>query len=229
LKNYARPLFILAATMFGAALTYLILFYAVGPNQNPTDSHKNLVPIIPILVPNPSGGTDSTIKVVGDFTFTNQMGDPISRADLQGKIWVADVFFTTCQGICPQLSAGFQKVQSAFAGDPEVKLVSFTVDPEYDSISVMHDYGKLYGADNSQWYFLTGNKTALYEVETEEFFFSHTADEDQTVKFVHDGKVRLIDKEGRFRGTFYDGLDPLEVDSLIADIKRLKNEYAQIQ
>ncbi len=153
----------------------------------------------------------------------------ISRDSLRGKIWVADVFFSTCTGICPKLSEGMQRIQQAFKGDPEIKLVSFTVDPEYDSIPVLQSYAASYGAVDHQWYFLTGNKSDLYRVETEEFFFSHTEDEDQTVKFVHDGKLRLVDKEGRFRGSFYDGLETADVDSVIAHIKLLKREYAEIK
>ncbi len=219
----------MSAILFGAGLTYLVLYYTIGPDGFAPDSKKPLVAILPIKVPNPSGGADSVIKVVGDFAFVSQTGKTITRDSLKGKIWVADVFFTTCQGICPKLSTGLRRIQDAFRGDPEVELVSFTVDPEYDSLPILQAYARQYGAVDGQWHFLTGNKTDLYRVETEEFFFSHTEDEDKTVKFVHDGKLRLVDKEGRFRGKFYDGLDAAEVDSVIAHIKLLKREYAQNQ
>ncbi len=179
------------------------------------------------MVPNPDGGQDSVIKTVGKFSFVSQTGNTITQDSLRGKIWVADVFFTTCTSICPKLSQGLQKIQTAFADDPEVKLVSFSVDPEYDSLSILQVYAAQYGARPHQWYMLTGNKTDLYKVEHEDFFFSATEDEDKTIKFVHDNTLRLVDKEGRFRGGFYDGTNPVEVDSVIADIKRLKNEYAQ--
>jgi protein SCO1 len=229
LKSYARPLLILGTILFGAGLTYLIMYFVVGPPAAPAAKPSTTVEIIPIKVPNPNGGADSLQKVVGDFAFTTQSGKPLKRAELRGKIWVADVFFSTCAGICPKLSSGMQRIYQAFKGDPEVRLVSFTVDPEYDSIPVLRDYAAQYGAADDQWAFVTGSKADLYRVETEEFFFSHTEDEDKTVKFVHDGKLRLVDKEGRFRGKFYDGLDSADVDAVIADIKRLKSEYAEPQ
>lgn len=224
-KSYARPLLLLAAVLAGAGIIYLALVYA-NVTSAAADGQASGVPLIPIKVPNPAGG-DSTYKTVGPFAFTSQNGVTITRDSLTGKIWVADVFFTTCQGICPKLSTGLQRVKEAFTGDPEVRLVSFTVDPEYDSLPVLREYAGRYGAVDHQWHLLTGEKAELYRVETEEFFFSHTEDEDSVVKFVHDGKLRLVDKEGRFRGKFYDGTDPADVDSLIVDIKRLKNEYAQ--
>jgi protein SCO1/2 len=226
LKSFARPLIILAAILFGAGITYLILFYAVGPAEAAAPQH--LVDILPIKTPNPNGG-DSLQKVVGDFAFTSQLGETITTDSLRGKIWVADVFFSTCTGICPQLSAGMQRIQAAVKGDPDIRLVSFTVDPDYDSIPVLQAYADQYGAVDHQWHFLTGAKADLYRVETEEFFFSHTEDEDRTVKFVHDGKLRLVDKEGRFRGKFYDGLDAADVDLVIEHIKLLKREYAEVK
>ncbi len=208
----------------------MVLYYTMGPQTTGSAVEAgSRVPILPIKIPNPNGGADSVIKTVGNFSFVSQTGATITRDSLKGKIWVADVFFSTCTGICPKLSSGMEKIQEAFRGDPEVKFVSFTVDPEYDSIPVLRSYADQYNATDHQWYFLTGNKTDLYRVETEEFFFSHTEADDRTVKFVHDGKLRLVDKEGRFRGAFYDGLEATEIDSVIAHIKLLKREYAENQ
>jgi len=226
LRKNARPLFILATILVGAGISYMIMYFVMGvPAQKGTE--VSAVKILPIMVPNPSGGQDSVIKTIGKFTFTSQTGATINQDSLRGKIWVADVFFTTCTGICPKLSQGFQTIQTAFADDPMVKLVSFSVDPEYDSLPILQDYAAAYGAKPHQWYLLTGNKTDLYRVEHEDFFFSATEDEDKTIKFVHDNTLRLVDPEGRFRGGFYDGTNAADVDSVIADIKRLKNEYAQ--
>lgn len=226
MRKNARPLIILATILLGGGFTYIIMYYVVG-FPDPAASASSTVKILPIKVPNPNGGQDSVIKTVGNFSFVSQSGATISQDSLKGKIWVADVFFTTCTSICPKLSSSFQKIQTAFAGDPEVKLVSFSVDPEYDSLSVLQAYAAQYGAIPHQWYMLTGDKTELYRVEHENFFFSATEDEDKTIKFVHDNTLRLVDKEGRFRGKFYDGTTSADVDSVIADIKRLKNEYAQ--
>lgn len=223
---------LLASILAGAGLTYIILYYAVGFGQQGSANGSvegSLVRIMPIKEPNPAGSGDSVIHTVGSFHFHDQQNKEVTEQSLLGKIWVADVFFTTCQGICPQLSSGFQRVQEAFKGDPEVRLVSFSVDPDYDSIPILQEYAQRYGADDAQWSFLTGNKTDLYKVENDEFFFGATRDADSTIKFVHDNTLRLVDKQGRFRGRFYDGTSPADVDSLISDIKKLKHEYSQIQ
>lgn len=217
---------LLASILAGAGLTYIILYYAVGFGQQGS-VEGSLVRIMPIKEVNAAG--DSVIHTVGSFRFLDQQKREVTEQSLLGKIWVADVFFTTCQGICPQLSSGFQRVQEAFKGDPEVRLVSFSVDPDYDSIPILQEYARRYGADDAQWSFLTGNKTDLYKVENDEFFFGATRDADSTIKFVHDNTLRLVDKQGRFRGRFYDGTSPADVDSLISDIKKLKHEYSQIQ
>lgn len=222
----------LAAILVGAGLTYIILYYTVGFGQTGAGGSAvegSLVRILPIKEPDPAGGTDSVIHTVGAFRFRDQQNHEVTEASLLGKIWVADVFFTTCQGICPQLSSGLQRVQDAFKGDAEVRLISFSVDPDYDSIPLLQEYARRYGADDAQWSFLTGNKTDLYRVENDEFFFGATRDADSTIKFVHDNTLRLVDKQGRFRGRFYDGTNPADVDSVIADIKKLKHEYSQIQ
>ncbi|MFN8394442.1 MAG: SCO family protein [Bacteroidia bacterium] len=232
MKKNLRPLMLLASILAGAGLTYIILYYTVGFGQqggSKGNAEGSLVRIMPIMEPNPAGGGDSVIHTVGSFQFVDQLNKEVTEKSLLGKIWVADVFFTTCQGICPQLSSGLQRVQEAFKGDSEVRLVSFSVDPDYDSIPLLQEYGKRYGADDAQWSFLTGNKTDLYRVENDEFFFGATRDADSTIKFVHDNTLRLVDKQGRFRGRFYDGTLPADVDSLISDIKKLKHEYSQIQ
>jgi protein SCO1/2 len=166
-------------------------------------------------------------KTVGDFKCVSQTGDTITQAVFDDKIWVADVFFTTCTSICPKLSKGLSTVQDYFKNDDEVKFLSISVDPETDSVPVLRAYADEYGAIDNKWYMVTGNKNELFKFAHEEFFFSATEDEDKEIKFVHDNTLRLVDKEGRFRGMFYDGTNQFEVDSLISHIKLLKLEYAQ--
>lgn len=188
-------------------------------------------PALPILGPKypPIGAeTDSTWHAIGDFSFVNQDGKMVNRADYAGKIWVADVFFTACPGICPKLTEGFTKVQEAFRNDPDIMLLSITVDPEKDSIPVLADYASQHGAISGKWNMVTGNKKDLYEFANKQFFFKAFEGEDGELGFVHDQDYRLLDKEGRMRGIWhYDGTNPEMVDSLIADIKRLKSEYNQ--
>lgn len=188
-------------------------------------------PSVPHLGPKfPVEGTasDSVFHAIGDFSFTNQAGKTVSLADYNGKIWVADVFFTSCPGICPKLTEGLTKVQEAFKADPDIMLLSITVDPETDSLQVLADYASQHGAIDGKWNMVTGNKKTLYQFANSQFFFKAFEGEDGELGFVHDENYRLVDKEGNLRGTWhYDGTDPVMVDSLISDIKRLKREYDQ--
>lgn len=194
--------------------------FLVGCSSEPPVPH--LGPKFPV----PGNETDSIWHTVGDFSFTNQDGKTVTRADYQDKIWVADVFFTSCPGICPKLTEGFTKVQEAFKADPEIMLLSITVDPEKDSLQVLADYASQHGAISGKWNLVTGNKKDLYKFANSQFFFKAFEGEDGELGFVHDENYRLMDKEGKLRGTWhYDGTDPVMVDSLIADIKRVKSEY----
>lgn len=187
---------------------------------------KESLPYLGPKFPVDATGKDSIIHTIGDFSFTNQDGKTITRADYNGKIWVADVFFTSCPGICPKLTDGFTKIQEAFKDNPDFMLLSITVDPEADSVQVLADYASQHGAINGKWNMVTGNKKALYEFANKQFFFKAFEGEDGELGFVHDQDYRLIDKEGRLRGQWhYDGTNPAMVDKIIEDINILNSEY----
>lgn len=189
--------------------------------------HYKPIKILSPKYANPDGSLDSLYKTVGDFSFINQNGETVNRAMYNDKIWVADVFFTTCPGICPKLSNGLHTIQDYFKDDAEVMFLSISVDPETDSVPALRAYADQYEAIDGKWNLITGNKEKLYKFAHEEFFFSATEDENEEIKFVHDNTIRLIDKEGRFRGMYYDGTNQFEVDSVISHIKLLKLEYAE--
>src|ERR1700730_6563742 len=98
---------------------------------------------------------------VPEFILTAQDGQPFSSRALQGKIWVADFIYTTCTGPCPRMTSQMREVQDAVAKMPDVRLVSFTVDPARDTPPVLAEYGKLHGASFERWYFLTGPQPTL--------------------------------------------------------------------
>ncbi len=214
-----RPILILFTIIVLPVITYFVLR---------TGTHRvNPLRILSPKIANPDGSPDSVFKTVGQFAFPNQLGQTVTRDSLLGNIYVVDVFFSTCPGICPKMSAGFAKIQEAFRSTPYVKLLSISVDPEYDSIPVLREYADRYEAIDHKWHFITGNKKDIYEFAHKEFFFRATEDSTQEIRFIHDNTYRLVDKEGRFRGNYYDGTNPTEVDSVIAHIKVLQREYAQ--
>jgi protein SCO1 len=219
MKKY-RPFLILFVILVLPILVYVFVKNFGTQLYHPL---KTLSP----KIQNPDGSPDSVYKTVGNFAFPSQTGDTITLDSLRGKIWVADVFFSTCPGICPKLSAAMRKVQDRFKSDNDIRFVSITVDPENDSIPVLREYADRYDAIDHKWYFLTGPRDEIYRFAHQEFFFSATEDENAEIKFIHDKTLRLVDKEGKFRGMFYDGTNPVEVDSVISHIDLLKLEYNQ--
>lgn len=179
---------------------------------------------------------DSTLPVWGsvpDFRFVTQNGHPLSLGDLRGKVWVANFFFTSCAGICPPMQANMQRVQEAFIQYPEVQLVSFTVDPERDTVQRLNRYAKQRGALPGKWYFLTGDRSQIYRLAREGFKLAameasggqNAGASDNLPKhdFIHSEKCVLVDTRGRVRG-YYRGTDAAEMTRLIGDIRLLLDE-----
>lgn len=177
--------------------------------------------------PNPDGSPDSVYKAVADFKFVSQTGDTITRDTFKNCIYVANVFFSRCQGVCPRLTSALTRVQDYCKDVKEVKFLSITVDPENDSVEALKGYADRFGAIPHKWYFITGEKEAIYRFAKDEFFFKAMEGEGGEMGFIHDQSLRLVDKEGVFRGEYYDGLNNIEVDRLIEDIRVLLAEYAR--
>jgi len=162
---------------------------------------------------------------VPDFSFKNQDGITIKREDFKGKIVVVDFFFSRCPGICPQMTNQLVRVQEKFKQDSLFQILSFTVDPEYDSSSVLKSYALKYGAIPEKWHFLTGRKDSIYSLAQKGFFITAMEDKERPLDFIHSEKLVLVDREGRIRG-YYNGTDSEEVDRLITEIQVLQYEYA---
>lgn len=165
---------------------------------------------------------------VSDFSLVNQLGDTVSLSDLQGKIYVADFFFTRCPTICPVMSSNLEQVQQAFEQYPDVMILSHSVTPEADSVPVMKEYADLHGADHGRWWFLTGPKTEIYRLARKSYFAVLDEGDGGMQDFIHTENFILVDKERRLRG-FYDGTKQTEIDRLINDIFTLLKEYDEVR
>jgi protein SCO1/2 len=164
---------------------------------------------------------------IGAFSFTNQDGKTITNEDVKGKIYVVEYFFTTCKGICPKMNENMVKVYQAFRGDPDVLILSHTVDPKKDTVAAMKAYSNKFDADASQWMFLTGGKKELYDMARNSYLITaadDTATTDIQSDFIHTNHFVLVDRLGRIRGHYYDGTDSKSIAQLINDIKDLKKE-----
>jgi protein SCO1 len=152
------------------------------------------------------------------FELTDQAGQPFDSASLVGHVWVADFMFTTCPGPCPMMSSNMSRLQSSTATTPEVKLVSFTVDPEHDTPAVLAEYGKHFKAEPARWRFLTGDRARLNAVGLDGFHLN-SVDGGLT----HSTRFALVDKRGRIRGYYASGEDGF-LKTLLRDIRGLEAE-----
>ena len=164
------------------------------------------------------------IHQVPDFSLVNQEGKKVTRKTYEGKIYVADFFFVTCPGICPILEKNMSKLQEKFKDDNEILLLSHTVMPTKDSVSVLKQYAIDNNIDSQKWNLVTGDKKQIYNLARKGYFadedFVKTQDENA---FIHTENFILIDKKGRIRGV-YNGTLTLDTERLIKHIEILKKE-----
>ncbi|MBL0056798.1 MAG: SCO family protein [Chitinophagaceae bacterium] len=166
----------------------------------------------------------ASIHRIPSFSFTDQDGRTVTEKTVEGKIYVADFFFTRCAGICPKLTANMAILQESFKNDEEVILLSHSVTPDSDSIPILKKYAEAKGVISGKWHLLTGPREAIYTLAKKEYYAGDTIGFYQTGnEFLHTENVILLDKHRRIRGV-YNGTLPLEMERLIEDIGTLKKE-----
>lgn len=162
---------------------------------------------------------------VKEWTFVNQDSVSFGSSDLSDYIYVSDFFFRSCPTICPVVAREMKRVYTEFYDNPQVKFVSFTLDPKRDTPEKLKEYALNLEVDDSKWIFVHGDKDEIYEL-TAEYMQIGYEDEDAPGGFNHSGKLILTDKLGHIR-SFSEGTDPDETPKLINDIKTLLKEYDQ--
>ena len=201
-------------------LTIYLFYVALKPNKslpifNPSDVNPELV--------------DSTVQyiskyhTIADFSFVNQNGKTITQKDYEGKIYVADFFFTTCGSICPKMTTNLAEIQKAIINNPKVMLLSHTVFPETDSIPVLKAYALKNGVFDSKWNLVTGDKKAIYTMARKSYLAVKLGRPEQLYDMVHTENFVLVDTKRRVRG-FYDGTKKEDMKRLIEDINFLCTE-----
>jgi cytochrome oxidase Cu insertion factor (SCO1/SenC/PrrC family) len=162
------------------------------------------------------------LGTVPDFTLTERSGRPLSRADLLGKVWVADFIFTRCSGVCPLLSSRMAVLQRALREqEVDARLVSFSVDPTHDTPEELRRYAMNFGADPSRWLFLTGPRAALYDLIGKGFLLSVAERDprggDEGELITHSDRFVLVDRQARIRG-YYHGTEEEPMSRLVTDV-----------
>ena len=217
LKKY--KLFLSTVIVLSAII--LALFYsALKP--------KKMLPIYNPSMVNPEL-VDSTVQYISkyhsiaDFSFTNQNGKTITQKDYEGKIYVADFFFTTCGSICPKMTTNLAGIQKAIINNSKVMLLSHTVFPETDSVSVLKKYAIKNGVIDSKWNLVTGDKKQIYTMARKSYLAVKLGKPNELYDMVHTENFVLVDSKKRVRG-FYDGTKEEDIQRLIEDINFLCSE-----
>ncbi len=168
--------------------------------------------------------TDSVAHQIPDFAFVDQYADTVTAKTLAGKIYVADFFFTSCPTICPKMKVQLKRVFEKYKGNPEVMLLSHSIDPRHDTVPVLKEFASNLGITGQQWLFVTGDRDKIYDIGQNSYMV--TAQEDSSVPggVVHSGAFILVDKDRHIRG-IYDGTTEAGVDKLMKDMDRLLAEY----
>ncbi len=212
---------IFIATFFVFSIITIVLFYsALSPKKtlpiyNPSDINPELV--------------DSTVQyisnshTIADFSFTNQNGEIITQKEYEGKIYVADFFFTTCGSICPKMTTNMVDIQSTFLNNPKVMLLSHSVLPDIDDVAALKAYAKKNGVIDSKWNLVTGDKKEIYRMARQSYLAVKQGKPSELYDMVHTENFVLVDTKRRVRG-FYDGTKNEEIQRLIEDIRWLYNE-----
>jgi protein SCO1/2 len=158
------------------------------------------------------------LPVLGEvppFSLTSEANQPFGRESLDGKVWVADFIFTSCPGPCPRLSSLMHQVQQSITGMPDVRLVSFTVDPKRDTPAVLTEYAARFHAQPERWHFLTGSQETLNRLTLTDFKLGSVDG-----SMIHSTRFVLLDRRSRIRG-YYGTSDENPVQQLVRDIKRV--------
>ena len=227
--NFARKYFMLSffkkyrlffSVMFILSVIIISLFYgALKPSKT--------LPIYNPSMVNPEL-VDSTVQyiskyhTIADFSFVNQNGKTITQKDYEGKIYVADFFFTTCGSICPKMTTHLGEIQKAIRTNPKVMILSHTVFPEIDSVPVLKKYAEKYGVIDEKWNLVTGDKKAIYTMARKSYLAVKLGKPKELYDMVHTENFVLVDTKRRVRG-FYDGTNEKDIQRLIEDINFLSN------
>ncbi|MCH7413671.1 SCO family protein [Belliella sp. R4-6] len=202
-----------------------ILYISFGCNSKETDSNEPL-PILGNWHVNEfemEGKTviDTVRHKIADFSFTNQEGKQVTNYSTNGKVYVADFFFTTCPTICPIMKTQMLRVYEKFKDNPDFMILSHTLDPEHDTEELLKEFASRIGVeDDKTWHFLTGDQEKIFEIGQTSYLTTAMEDKNEPGGILHSGAFVLVDQNGNIRGV-YDGTKEDQVDRMIKDIPKI--------
>ena len=202
----------IAIALFGVAV-----LMACG---TPADEAAAPLPVYGFHDTTPDG--DTLYHTISDFKFVNQAGDTITNATFAGKAYLVDFFFLSCSTICPKVSKQMLRLYEEFEDQDDILLLAHTVDPKRDTVGALRTYASNLGVKADKWHFVTGDKDEIYEI-AEDYLSVAVENPDAPDGIDHSGRIILVDPQGRVRA-YANGTDPIAVEDLMVDIRRLLAE-----
>ena len=168
-------------------------------------------------------GTDTVFHTIKDFQFVDQDSSYVTNDTFSDGIYIADFFFTSCPSICPLMKAQMLRVYDVFKDSSRVKILSHTIDPDYDNVKVLYDFASRLEVESSKWHFVTGDQAIIYDMAQTSYYTGVRQTGKAAGGYEHSGAFILVDNKRRIRG-LYDGTDAESVDKLLLDINTLLDE-----
>ena len=221
-----RVVIFLGITIIAIVVTYFVAFNDLEKETLPILSPRDINPeLVDSSLHNRGIGTEGIYHQISPFNLVDQHGLEVSENVIKNKVVIVDFFFVSCGSICPIMTKNLKRVHDFYKKNHNVLILSHTVWPEMDSVSVLNNYANEHDANYETWRFLTGNKKELYRLARKDYMvvpaindpnYQHGSEAD----FIHTENVVLIDKKKRIRG-YYDGTDENAMKKLVSDIGKL--------
>lgn len=211
--------------------SFIFLFLVIS--CTPESKEKGSLPILgnrhtEEIIVDGKKKVDTVFHQIAPFSFLNQEGKPFTDANVRGKVYVADFFFTSCPTICPVMKTQMLRVFEKFKDEPEFLILSHSIDPTHDTVELLKDFSVRLGVpDATTWNFLTGNQEEIFEIGQTSYLTTAMEDKNEVGGYLHSGAFVLVDQKGRIRGV-YDGTKETQVDRLISDIPKLLTKNADL-
>jgi len=166
---------------------------------------------------------DTLDHTISNFSFINQDGKTVNNLTFNNSIYIADFFFTSCPAICPLMKSEMMRVYRKYINEEKIKLLSHTINPEFDTVERLKKFAKKFDVDSNKWHFVTGDIDKIYEIGFKSYMVTAAKDSLSPGGFLHSGTFLLVDNNKNIRGV-YDGTNKLEVNKLLKDIDILLDE-----
>lgn len=226
INNQKNPL----TGLYRNAIVLLIFFPVISActqkKNNPAPAclpYYNQPDFTPVWLA-PDNDSVQQLHTISPFSFTNQNGENISQQNTDGKIYVANFFFTSCGSICPKMTEHLKKVQHHFAGRKDILFLMHSVTPWKDTVNRLKWYADKFELKDKSWHLLTGSQKEIYQLARQSYFAEEQAGFTRdSSEFIHSEHILLVDRHRHLRG-IYNGTLELEADRMIADIELLLKE-----